>query len=180
MVMYFSLIQSILSWSWPSLCFHHPCVHLHFTFQSSIIKKIKKKNPGQLWSWSYCSWISNYLCNQCLSPLKVVSSNPVQAMCTRYSIMWYSLSVACGRSVVFIGYSGFLHCNIVESGIKHHKPTNQRADGKCNFRMVTHFKLIPSIFNSPVDPGHHVASIIHVILIIRNPNPRWPSSQEIV
>ena len=149
-----------------------------FAFHISIF--YKKKNPGQLWSWSYGSWISIYLCNQCLSPLKVVSSNPVQAMCTRYSIMWYSLSVACGRSVVFIGYSGFLHWNIVESGIKHHKPTNQRADGKCNFRMVTHFKLIPSIFSSPVDPGHHVASIIHVFLIIRNPNPRWPSSQEIV
>jgi len=22
-----------------------------------------------LWSWSYGSWINNYLCNQCLSPL---------------------------------------------------------------------------------------------------------------
>jgi hypothetical protein len=24
---------------------------------------------GPLWSWSYCTWISNYLCNRCLSPL---------------------------------------------------------------------------------------------------------------
>jgi len=24
---------------------------------------------GPLWSWSYVSWIYNYLCNQCLSPL---------------------------------------------------------------------------------------------------------------
>jgi len=24
---------------------------------------------GQSWSWSYGSWIYNYLCNQCLSPL---------------------------------------------------------------------------------------------------------------
>ena len=24
---------------------------------------------GPLWSWSYGSWIYNYLCNQCLSPL---------------------------------------------------------------------------------------------------------------
>jgi hypothetical protein len=24
-----------------------------------------------LWSWSYGSWIFNYLCNQCLSPLKL-------------------------------------------------------------------------------------------------------------
>jgi len=24
---------------------------------------------GPSWSWSYGSWIYNYLCNQCLSPL---------------------------------------------------------------------------------------------------------------
>jgi len=38
----------------------------------------------------------------------VVSSNPTQARCTGYNIMW-SLSVTCGRSVVFSWYSGFLH-----------------------------------------------------------------------
>jgi hypothetical protein len=26
-------------------------------------------NQGPSWSWSYGSWIYNYLCNQCLSPL---------------------------------------------------------------------------------------------------------------
>ena len=26
---------------------------------------------GPIWSWSYGSWIYNYLCNQCLSPLKL-------------------------------------------------------------------------------------------------------------
>ena len=26
--------------------------------------------PGPSWLWSYGSWICNYLCNQCLSPLK--------------------------------------------------------------------------------------------------------------
>jgi len=26
---------------------------------------------GPLWSWTYSSWIYNYLCNQCLSPLKL-------------------------------------------------------------------------------------------------------------
>ena len=37
-------------------------------------------------SWSYGSWIYNYLCNQCLSPLKIVSSNWFMARCTRYNI----------------------------------------------------------------------------------------------
>ena len=46
-----------------------------------------------LWSWSYGSWIYNYLCNQCLSSLK----------------LWFRTPVTCDRSVVFSGYSGFLH-----------------------------------------------------------------------
>ena len=53
-------------------------------------------------------------------------------VCTRYYVMWLSLSVTCGRSVLFSGYSGFLHqynrlprynWNIVESGVKHHSPS---------------------------------------------------------
>jgi len=41
------------------------------------------------WSWSYGSRIYNYmyLCNLCLSPLKVVSSNPAQGKCARYNII---------------------------------------------------------------------------------------------
>jgi len=103
-----------------------------------------------------------------------------------YSIQHYVIKFVSDLSVVFIWYSCFLH-DITEILLKValitiNQPTNQKADGKCNFRMVTHFKLIPSILSSPVDPdpGHHVASIIHVFLIIRNPNPRWPPSQEIV
>ena len=62
---------------------------------------------------------------------EVVRSNPVQARCTRYNIMWYSLSVTCDMSVVFSRDSGFLHqlnwstrynWNIIESGVKHHNP----------------------------------------------------------
>jgi len=40
--------------------------------------------------------------------VNVVSSNPAQARCIRYNIMWWSLSVTCGRSVVFSVYSGLL------------------------------------------------------------------------
>ena len=61
----------------------------------------------------------------------IVSWNPVQARCTRYNIMWWSLSVTCDRSVVFSKYSSFLHqwnwppryhWNIFESVVKQHKP----------------------------------------------------------
>jgi len=43
---------------------------------------------GSSWSWSYGSWIYNYLCNQCLSPLKLWVWIPLMARCTRYNIMW--------------------------------------------------------------------------------------------
>jgi len=41
-----------------------------------ITKLIEKKGEydyikGTSWSWSYGSWMYNYLCNQCLSPLKL-------------------------------------------------------------------------------------------------------------
>jgi hypothetical protein len=42
-----------------------------------------KKGPS--WSWSYGSWICNYLCNQCLSLWVRI---PIMARCTRYNIMW--------------------------------------------------------------------------------------------
>ena len=30
---------------------------------------LQEVNEGPSWSWSYDSWITNYLCNQCISPL---------------------------------------------------------------------------------------------------------------
>jgi hypothetical protein len=60
-------------------------------------------------SWSYGSWIYNYLCNQCLSPTKVWIRIPLMARCTRYNIMWKGLSVTCGILMVFSVYSYFLH-----------------------------------------------------------------------
>ena len=41
---------------------------------------------GSSWSWSYGSWIYSYLCNQCLSPLKLRVRTPFMARCTRYNI----------------------------------------------------------------------------------------------
>jgi hypothetical protein len=65
----------------------------------------KKSNiiQGPLWSWSYGSWIYNYLCNQCISPLKLWVWIPHMVRCTRCNIMWWSLSVTCGKSVVSPG-----------------------------------------------------------------------------
>ena len=90
---------------------------------------------GPSWSWLCGSWIYNYLCNQCLSPLTWVRT-PFMARCTQYNIIWSSLSVTCGRSMAFSRYSGFLHqlnwppwynWNIVENGDKHDKPNQNGA-----------------------------------------------------
>ena len=40
---------------------------------------------GLSWSWSYGSWIYNYLCNQVPITTNIVSSNPAQARCTTLS-----------------------------------------------------------------------------------------------
>ena len=45
-----------------------------------------KREPS--WSWSYGSWIYNYLCNQCLSPLKLWVRIPLMARRTRYNILF--------------------------------------------------------------------------------------------
>jgi hypothetical protein len=37
---------------------------------------------------SYASWIYNYLCNQCLSPLTLWVWIPFMVKCTGYNIMW--------------------------------------------------------------------------------------------
>ena len=53
----------------------------------------------------------------------VVSSNSIQAKCIRYNIMWSSLSVTSGRSMISPGTPVYstnkTNWNIVESGVKH-------------------------------------------------------------
>jgi hypothetical protein len=40
-------------------------------------KKNKNKTSGPSWLWSYGSWIYNYICNQCISPLTVCVRIPL-------------------------------------------------------------------------------------------------------
>ena len=58
---------------------------------------------GTSWSRSYGSWIYTYLCNKCLSTLKLRVRTPFMARCTQYNIIWSSLSVTGDRSVVSPG-----------------------------------------------------------------------------
>ena len=96
--------------------FHCIYTHMYALYQNWVIitwiqnlwnvhfLKQAQNDRGLSWSWSYGSWIYNYLCNQYLSLLRLWVQTLFMAMCTQYNIMWSSLSVTCDRSVVF-----FLH-----------------------------------------------------------------------
>ena len=116
-----------------------PCVNLLFpACKCTYIVHLRELS----WSWSYGSWIYDHLCNQCLPPSKVVSSNPAhdyvynKYVINLVSYLWH---------MVYSGYSGFLHqwqCppryswNIVESGVKCHNfnYTPCSFDINCKFR----------------------------------------------
>jgi len=61
---------------------------------------------GPSWPWSYGSWIYNYLCNQCLSPLMLWVRISIRA---RLTTLCDKVCLTCDRSVVFSGSFGFLH-----------------------------------------------------------------------
>ena len=41
-------------------------------------QSVSKLLKGLSWSWSYGSWIYNYICNQCLSPLTLWVRTPIR------------------------------------------------------------------------------------------------------
>ena len=45
-----------------------------------LYKHVHHKGPS--WTWSYGSWIYNYICNWCLSPLMLWVRISIRAMCT--------------------------------------------------------------------------------------------------
>jgi hypothetical protein len=51
--------------------------------------------PGAVVAWSYGSWIYNYLCNQCLSPLMLWDRIPIRVRYTTFMI--------CGIKMVWFG-----------------------------------------------------------------------------
>ena len=46
----------------------------------SLLLQCVFKGPSR--SWSYCSWIYNFLCNKCLSPLMLLVRISIMARCT--------------------------------------------------------------------------------------------------
>ena len=83
---------------------------------------------GSSWLWSYGSWIYNYLCNQCLSPLMLWVLFSIRARCTTLCdkvCQWLATSpwFSPGPPVSTTNKTN-RHDNIVESGVKHHQTNN--------------------------------------------------------
>jgi hypothetical protein len=85
----------VLTWTYYIISISNKIKNKKYHTVGTFTQSNRKVGPS--WSWSYDSWIYNYLCNQCLSPLKLWVRTPFMARCTRY-IMWPSLSeIATGR-----------------------------------------------------------------------------------
>ena len=84
------------------------------------------KFEGPSGSWSYRSWIYNYLCNQWLLPLTLCVRIPLRRCVLDTTLCAKVCQWLTNRSVFFSGYSSFLpryNWNIVESGVKLHSST---------------------------------------------------------
>jgi hypothetical protein len=72
---------------------------------SSHTKQCLIHGEGGSWSWSYGSWIKNYLCHQCLSPQKLWVQIPLMGRCIRYNIMWFFLQY---RNYLYIFFQSLI------------------------------------------------------------------------
>ena len=79
-----------------SSCYHKYSVNLktqrkkYHTINTVLISTYRNTQAklGPSWSWSYGSWIDNYLCYQCLSQLNLWVWIPLMVRYTRYNVMW--------------------------------------------------------------------------------------------
>jgi hypothetical protein len=65
--------------------FNRTNIYIYMTVNMAC-QKINVKNIyhywGPSWPWSHGSWVYNYLCNQCLSPLMLWIQISIRARCT--------------------------------------------------------------------------------------------------
>ena len=79
------------------------------------------------WTWSYGSWIYSYLCNQCLSPT-MCEFESLSGDTTLYhkASQWLTTGRSFSPGIPVSSINKKLppqyNWNIVESGVKHHKP----------------------------------------------------------
>ena len=91
-----------------------------------------------MWPWSYGSWIYSYLCNQCLSPLMLWVRISIRVMCRTFCNIvrqWFATGrlFSQGTAVYSTDKNWWprYNWNIVESGVKHHKPSLRLSWRSC-------------------------------------------------
>ena len=128
---------------------------------------------GLSWSWSYCSWIYNYLCNQFLSPLMLWVQIPLRwgaldtTLCDKVC-QW----LATGRWFSPpIKLTAQYSWNIVESGIKHHnhnQKTIMKVEGTMVLNNLSHTKttkIIPYLGGGATNSTLHTRQTLIYVSI---------------
>ena len=118
---------------------------------------------GLWWSWSYGSWIYNYLCNQCLSSLVLWVQIPLRrgvvdtTLCDKVC-QWLATGQWVSPGTPFSSTNEYnwppqYNWNIVESGVKHPNPYNR---SKLNFHetyiIISHFYSFKRYFIQSILP----------------------------
>jgi hypothetical protein len=90
-------------------CFCCCCIVINIISINLQYYNTKDTIKGQSRTWSYGSWIYNYLCNHCLWPRMLWVRTSFMTRYTRYNFMWWSLSVTCDRIIVLQVYANYVY-----------------------------------------------------------------------
>jgi len=138
-------------WSWLSVLLPPPSLSVFFSLSENqmsgsygpvsgeaintnfiVFGLVRSELEGPPWPWSYGSWIYNYICNQCLSPLRCCEFESRSGRSVQHYVIKFvsDLRQFCGflwvlRFPPSIKLTATIYSwNIVESGVKYHQ-TNE-------------------------------------------------------
>ena len=121
--------------------------HIYF------LKQNRLRILGQSWLWLYGSWIYNYLCNQCLSPLMLWVRILIRARCT-----------TCDRSVIFSTNKTDCH-DITEILLKVALNTIKQTNRLCIHSIAERQKHLTSSILAIISPRTN--STIKCLIVMR-------------
>ena len=124
--------------------------------------------------WSYGSWIYNYLCNQCISPLTLWVRISIRVRCTtlsdKVSDLWQvGFFYRVLRFPPIINWPPRYSWNIVESGVKYHRINNQMP------------WILFLLHSANVQPYCHSINKVHFKYSVnfKSSNGRWGTFQQL-
>ena len=133
------------------MLFYSNWLHIYF------IISLSTGRGGTSWPWSHSSWIYNYLCNQCLSPLMLWVRISIRARCTTLcdnicqwlATCWW-LSPGPPVSSTNKTDRHDTNWNIVESGVKHHQ-TNKQTNKQTTYFIISLSTLLLLLLEAFLD-----------------------------